>query len=150
MPSEARPADEVECANPKVPQARSAMLRVRDVMVASPKTMQATATVADVRQAFANPHVRSALLVDGSRFAGVINREHVPEAAADTDPASDYASIDVPTISPDAPVSDAVAQLDSTGEFRLVALAKDGVTLAGLVCLDKSRTGFCQPPAAHS
>jgi len=150
MAAEVRSADGAECANPKVPQAKSSTLRVRDVMVAHPKTMPATATIADVRATFANPHVRSALLVDGPLFAGVIKRDAIPDAVADTELARDHASVDVPTISPDAPVSDAVAELDATGEFRLVALADDGVTLAGLVCLDKKRAGFCQPSSAHA
>jgi CBS domain-containing protein len=123
---------------------------VRDVMVARPKTMPATATVADVRQTFANPHVISALLVDGTTFAGVIMRGAVPDTASDTASAREFASTDVPTIRPTTPVAEAVAMLDADGERRLVVLDDDGVTLAGLLCLDESRTGFCGTGAQHS
>lgn len=123
---------------------------VRDVMVSRPKTMPATATVADVRQTFANSHVISALLVDGTAFAGVITRDAVPDAVPDDASARDFASIDVPTIRPDMPVAEAVAMLDADGERRLVVLADDGATLAGLLCLDESRTGFCGTGSQHA
>src|SRR6185312_14081959 len=98
---------------------------VRDVMVARPKTMPATATVADVRQTFANPHVISALLVDATTFAGVIARGAIPDNVPDDASARDFASTDVPTIRPDTPVADAVAMLDADGERRLVVLDED-------------------------
>jgi CBS domain-containing protein len=123
---------------------------VRDVMVARPKTMPATASVADVRQTFANPHVISALLVDATAFAGVIARGAIPDTVPDDASARDFASTDVPTIRPDMPVADAVAMLDADGERRLVVLDEDGATLAGLLCLDESRTGFCGTGSQHS
>lgn len=132
------------CDHRKIANAAGAALLVRDVMVAHPKTMPVTATVADVRRTFANPHVISALLVDGPMFAGVINRDAIPATASDDAGARAFARRDVPTITPDMPVADAVVVLDSNAERRLVVLAADGATLAGLVCLDESRSGFCQ------
>jgi CBS domain-containing protein len=135
---------ESHCDHPKIADVEGAGLLVRDVMVARPKTMPVTATVADVRRTFANPHVISALLVDGPMFAGVINRDAVPANAPDDASARDLARTDVPTVTPDVPVADAVAVLDSNAERRLVVLAHDGATLAGLICLDESRSSFCQ------
>jgi CBS domain-containing protein len=50
----------------------------------------------------------------------------------------------VPTITPDRPVTEAMDILDTRGLARLVVLEEDGVTLAGLLCLDLKRAGFCR------
>jgi CBS domain-containing protein len=130
--------------HPKIAEIVDAGLLVGDVMVTRPKTLPVTATVSDVRQTFANPHVVSALLVDGPTFAGLINRDALPATAASEAEARAFARADVPTVRPGTPVAEAVALLESTGERRLVVLADDGATLAGLICLDESRAGFCQ------
>jgi predicted transcriptional regulator len=116
---------------------------VRDVMVRRPKTMAADATVAELREHFTNPRVQTALLADGGRFAGAIAPSELPDDAPATDPARDYARLDVPTLPPDATMAEALTLLDSRGDFRLVVLDADGRTLAGLLCLDRNRAGFC-------
>jgi CBS domain-containing protein len=131
-----------ECANPKVSIAGAQ--RVRDVMVSRPKTLPADASVADLRAMFANPSVLTALLVDGDRFAGAVERADLPSGASDTQRAGEFASRDVVTIEPDAPMADAVAHLDRDGDRRLIVLDPDGATLRGLLCLTADRTGFCQ------
>jgi CBS domain-containing protein len=118
--------------------------RVRDAMVATPKAMTADGTVADLRAMFANPRIRTALLVDGADFAGVVHRDAVSGDAVDDQPARDLARRDVPTIEPGAPVSEAVRMLDATGDNRLVVLDPDGHTLRGLLCLKSDRVSFCQ------
>jgi CBS domain-containing protein len=131
-----------ECANPKVSVA--AARRVRDVMVSRPKTLPADASVADLRAVFANPSVLTALLVDGERFAGAVERDELPAGASDVQRAGEFASRDVVTIEPDAPMADATAHLDREGDHRLIVLDPDGATLRGLLCLTADRTGFCQ------
>jgi CBS domain-containing protein len=116
---------------------------VADVMLRRPKTLPATATVADVRALFANPKVMTALLVDGAAFAGVLDREDLTEAAADDEPARDHARTDVPRVDPGTSVPEARAWLDEHEERRLVVMDADGVTLRGLLCLNRRRTGFC-------
>jgi CBS domain-containing protein len=117
--------------------------RVCDVMLSRPKTLPATATVGDVRRDFENVNVMSALLVDGDAFAGMIAREELPAGASDDRPARPYARSDVDRIEPDALVSDARAWLDANDERRLLVIDGDGTTLRGLLCLNRSRTGFC-------
>ncbi len=134
--------DHAHCDHPKI--ADFTNLLVRDVMVSRPKTMPATASVADVRRTFENPHVVSALLVAGTSFAGLLNRADLPADASASVPAREFARTDVPTISPHARVADAIAVLDAADDRRLVVLDDDGVTLAGLICLDESRDSFCQ------
>ena len=97
-----------------------------------------------VRRAFANPHVVSALLVDGDAFAGLVNRVDLPEAARDDAPARDFADAGVVTVRPSTALTEAVKTLDADQGRRLVVLEDDGRTLAGLLCLDESRSSFCQ------
>ncbi|HEX4010940.1 MAG TPA: CBS domain-containing protein [Solirubrobacteraceae bacterium] len=136
-------AEEV-CRNESVDRHDAPGLRVRDAMVASPKTVPAQATVGDLRAMFANPHVVTALLVDGSRFVGLVHRAQVDDQMRDERPAGSLASRDVPTIDPDAPLTDALAILDAGHERRLVVLDGDGDRLRGLLCLTGDRRGFCQ------
>ena len=133
-----------QCHHPKVRCGAADARRVSDVMVTRPKTLPADATVADLRRLFANSHVISALLVDGSTFAGIVDRDDLSADAANTLPAAELANRDVTTVTPSALVTDAMAVLEATGGFRVVVLEDDGATLAGLVCLDQPRTGFCQ------
>jgi len=138
--------EHVHCDHPKIGDIRNSSLSVGDVMVTHPKTMPADATVGDLRQTFANPHVISALLVDEDDFAGIVHRDALTaaDAAADDSPALALAAADTPKVTPSMPLPDAVAILDATGSRRLVVLADDGITLAGMLCLDESRSSFCQ------
>lgn len=136
--------EHTHCDHPKIGDIRTSSLSVGDVMVRRPKAMPATATVADLRRAFANPHVISALLVDGDAFAGLVNRVDLPEAARDDAPARDFADAGVVTVRPSTALPEAVKTLDTDQGRRLVVLEDDGRTLAGLLCLDESRSSFCQ------
>ena len=132
------------CDNADVKATDAATQLVRDVMVKRPKTLPVEATVADVRRFFENPNVLNALLVDGTTFVGVLERDDVAPTAPETAPARELAKRAGMTIAADAPMSEAMRMLDDYDERRLVVLADDGQTLAGLLCLDKRRAGFCQ------
>jgi FOG: CBS domain len=118
--------------------------QVRDVMVKRPKTLPVEATVADVRRYFDNPKVVNAVLVDGTAFVGVLEREDLSATAPESSPVRGLARRTGLTIAADAPMSEAIAMLDEHDERRIVVLGDDGETLVGLLCLDKHRTGFCQ------
>jgi CBS domain-containing protein len=133
-----------DCTNERVTRDAVPGARVRDAMVTSPKTMPADGTVADLRAMFANPHVMSALLVDGPEFVGLVDRDSLRDETPDGQPARSLARPDVATIEPDAPLAEALAALDEDAERRLVVLDRDGRTLRGLLCLTGDRTGFCQ------
>lgn len=132
-----------DCTNERVGRDAEGA-RVRDAMVSRPKTLPASATVAELRALFANPHVQTALLVDGERFAGAVERGDVPDDAAETSPARALAATAVSTVEPDTPLAEALEILDADAHRRLVVLDPDGVTLRGLLCLTSDRTGFCQ------
>lgn len=142
-----QPEDEAPgqvCDNERVGRDSARGLRVRDAMLTAPKTVPADATVGDLRLLFGNPHVVTALLVDGSRFVGVVHRGQLGDQIPDEDPARALAGRDVPTVEPDAPLSDAIALLDSCAGLRAVVLDPDGERLRGLLCLTTDRQGFCQ------
>jgi len=112
-------------------------------MLTRPKTLPAEATVADLRRMFTNPHVESALLVDGSQFVGLVDRGQVDERSPDDMLATSLAQREMVTIRVDATVADAVERMDRNGSRRLVVVADDDTTVEGLLCLSTDRTGFC-------
>jgi CBS domain-containing protein len=133
-----------ECTNERVTRDAAAGLRVRDAMVSAPKTMPADGSLADLRAMFANSHMVTAVLVDGSEFVGVVHRDELDGDASGAQPARGLARRDVATIEPDAPLTEALTDLDERASRRLVVLDPDGRTLRGLLCLTKDRNGFCQ------
>lgn len=133
-----------DCDNECVGRAQASVLRVRDAMLTTPKTVGADATAGDLRALFANSHVRTALLVDGSRFVGAVSRDQLDDRVSDERPAALLADCDVPTTQPDTPLNDALTVLDGRDERRLVVLDPDGERLRGLLCLTSDRSGFCR------
>jgi predicted transcriptional regulator len=127
-----------------------AALRVADVMVRRPKTIPADASVADLREHFANPRVRTALLAADGRFQGAISPEELPDAADGSEPALAYARRDVPSVGADATMAEALAEMDSREDHRLIVLGDDGETLIGLLCLDRSGASFCVDGTAQA
>jgi CBS domain-containing protein len=137
-------------ANGKMRRDEAEALRVRDVMVRRPKTLPADCTVAQLREQFTNPRLRTALLADENRFAGAISPDELPDAAGGAELARDYAKLDVPRIGPDARMDEALALMDRLGDHRLVVLDDDGATLLGLLCLDKTGAAFCVDGTAQA
>ena len=126
-----------------LPREQAAELSVGEVMIANPKTLSATASVGDVRGVFEKKTVRTVLLVDGDAFRGAIERDGLPNAASDDEPALPFADAAPLTTTPDTPMRDVLPLLDGREEPRLIVLGEDGVTLRGLVCADSGGTGFC-------
>jgi CBS domain-containing protein len=120
---------------------------VGDVMIANPKTLLATASVGEVREVFEKKNVRTVLLVEGQAFRGAIEREGLPGAAADGEPAVRYADAEPLSATPSTPMTEVLPLLDGREEPRLVVLDEDGATLRGLLCADSSGTGFCRSPS---
>jgi CBS domain-containing protein len=117
--------------------------RVRDVMLARPKTLPADATVADLRRLFANPRVATAVLVEQDAFVGLVDRAAVDDRLSGDAPARPLAHSAGVTIAAEATVGEAMARFDEDGGTRLAVLDPDGSTLQGLLCLNTARTGFC-------
>jgi CBS domain-containing protein len=118
-------------------------MAVGEVMIRAPKTLPADTSVGEVRRLFERPSIRTVLLTAGNAFAGAIERDGLPPDASDSAPARSYVQPEAATATPRMPVSEAVKLLDGRGEPRLVVLDEDGVTLAGLLCVNTTGTGFC-------
>jgi CBS domain-containing protein len=120
---------------------------VGEVMISNPKTPPASALVREVREEFEKKNVRTVLLVEGEVFRGAIERDGLPAAVADDEPAARYAESEPLSTTPATPMHEVLALLDGREEPRLVVLDLDGVTLRGLLCADSSGTGFCRSPS---
>jgi CBS domain-containing protein len=115
-----------------------------DLMLRKPKTLAGDASVAEARAVLANPKVQLVLLADGERFVGAVTE--IPAEAADDEQAVSYAEADPDTISPDTPGDVAFERAYANPHRRVVVLGEDE-SLLGLLCLDKTRTKFCQTSA---
>jgi CBS domain-containing protein len=127
----------------RIPQDQAVGLTVGEVMIARPKTLPPAALVQDVRQAFENPSVRTVLFADGRVFHGAIERELLPADALADEPALRYADPDPITTTTSVAIPDAIELLDARAEPRLIVLDDDGATLLGLLCFNRSSSGFC-------
>jgi CBS domain-containing protein len=112
-----------------------------DLMLRSPKTLAADATVEEVGELLANPRVQMVLLVDGPTFKGAVTG--LPVGAAPADLALSYSDDDPETIAPDAPADEAFRRAAASPNRRVIVLDGDR-NLVGLLCLDQSRTRFCR------
>ena len=122
----------------------AAVKTVAEVMISRPKTLPATATVADARRMFENPSVRTALVADHGRYAGELTRADL-EGLDDAAPISAAASTPAGTAAKDDTVAAALERMDAAGTDRLAVVDPDG-TLRGLVCLSRSHGHLCTDP----
>ena len=118
-------------------------MTVGEVRIAKPKTLPTDTTVGDVRRVFENPSVRTVLLADGGTFRGAIERDLVPADAPAEGAALPYAQSEPATVTPAMSIPEAIDLLDSREEPRLIVLDEDGTTLRGLLCFNRSSSGFC-------
>jgi hypothetical protein len=116
-----------------------------ELMLDRPKTQPADATVAAVREQLADPKMQMVLLAEGSRFRGAVTA--IPADAAGDEAALAYADPEPDTIGPDAPADVAFERTAASPNRRVIVLDDDG-NLLGLLCLDATRTRFCQGPTA--
>ena len=112
-------------------------------MLRDPKTLRGDASVAEVRAQLENPKVQMVLLADGGRFLGAVTA--IPAGAAADERALDYSDPDPDTISPDESALTAFDRAAASAARRVIVVGDDG-SLLGLLCLNVSRTRFCQTP----
>jgi hypothetical protein len=97
--------------------------------------------VAEARELLADPKVQMVLLADGPAFKGAVT--HIPDGASPRERAVDYVDPDAEVISPDASDDEAFERAAASPNRRVIVLEENG-SLLGLLCLNKSRTGFCR------
>lgn len=110
-------------------------------MVTTVKRHGAGTTVRDVRALFTDPHVHAALIVEGDLLLAVVDRADVMHAA-DGDPAARHGQLASRLVGPDVDLGTARHHMLASGRRRLAVVAADGALL-GLLCLKRTRTGFC-------
>lgn len=115
---------------------------VRAVMVRQPKTLPRGATVAEVRAVFANDHVHMALVVDGARLVCAIDPSDLRDNLDDHFPADRLGHLSGRVVNDDLPLIRAREILDATLRRRLAVVGPHG-ELVGLLCLKRTRLGYC-------
>ncbi|QWZ09950.1 hypothetical protein KRR39_09595 [Nocardioides panacis] len=113
-----------------------------EVMLRRPKTLSARASVAEVRAALADDHVHMVLLTDGASLVGTLVGADLPPQAPAAAPALSWSRLLERTVPPDAAAETVQALLVERGLRRMAVVDHEG-TLLGLMCLKRSRTGFC-------
>jgi|GEM_PF-1444851 len=117
-------------------------MTVRDVLHAKLSTVDANATLADVRAYFAaSASRRQAFVVDGERYVGSLTPAEVADGDAGS-LASDVADRSGPTIGPDAPATKG-RDLALLTDARRVAVIDDDGALIGVVAVTGDLTSFC-------
>ena len=114
---------------------------VEDVMLRAPRTVAPDTTVGEARATFENPRVRLLLVADGDRFLGVVQRDAIPDDAADDAPLGGLTG-ESDRVAPEDPVDRAMALLDADGGDRLPVVAGDGA-IVGLICFNRRHGHFC-------
>jgi IMP dehydrogenase len=109
---------------------------VREAIVADPRVLQADVPVREAAALLAKPHVASVLVADGDRLLGSMTKEAIVAAvAADRDlrnlAVRELADVDVPSVSPDVPLDEALILMAEGGHERL-AVVEDGRLLGVL------------------
>ena len=107
-----------------------------------PKVLGANATVGEVRSLFADDHVHLALLTDGEHLVGAITRADVPPSIGDAEPARPVARLRGVTVGPEGSAEETRHRMIRDGTRRLAVVTSDE-KLLGLLCLKRSRSGFC-------
>ena len=115
---------------------------VSDVMLRHPKTLPAWASAEDARSVLANDHVHMVLLTDGSTLVGTLMRTDLPPTAQVSGPALLWSTLHHRTVPPSARADVVRDDLVQRGQRRVAVVDHDG-SLLGLMCLKRSRTGFC-------
>lgn len=117
-------------------------LTVADVIHKRFSALPAGATVAEVREWFAeSTHRRIAVLADGDRFAGAVTREELEGELDQSGPAAAVARED-PKVAPDAPAQAAYELATATPALRVPVVDRDG-RLIGVVGVTDDLAGFC-------
>jgi len=117
-------------------------LTVADAMIANPKTLGVDVGLADAQRAFADDHVHMLLLTRDGVLHGTLVREDLRRSLDPRRPVVALATLAGRTVSPDRSLNEAQHQLERSMARRLAVTDASG-RLLGLLCLKRSRDGFC-------
>lgn len=133
---------ETSTALPQLPR-RAVQTTVADAMVSIPKVLDASTSVHEVRALFDDDHVHAALILgDRGVLITVVERADIPADLSHDCPAATLGMVQGRIVSSDSCLAGAQQLMLKTGRRRLAVVDTDG-RLVGLLCLKRSRTGFC-------
>lgn len=115
---------------------------VADLAMLSPKVLSARATVADVRRMLSSEHVHIALIVDAGFLVTTIERSDINVGSPGDEPAREFGTLFGRVVDADTEMDDAWNLLNRERRRRLAVVDETG-RLIGLLCLKRSRRGFC-------
>lgn len=120
---------------------------VAEFMVSRPKTLPASATLAQVRELFTDDHVHLALIVEeGGALRSTVTRQDLDLATSsgvpDSGPAAGIGAIEGRTIDAGTDAEYALRTLTGAAERRRAVIDDDN-RLLGLLCVKRSGRGFC-------
>ena len=121
---------------------------IGSVITVRGKELAVAATVGDARTLFESSSVQLIPVLDGNAYAGAVSRDDI-EGASDDEPITAHARSRPPTATASTSVGEALPVLDDTGGRRLVVLADDGHTYAGLVCVTRDHSRLCIDAECH-
>lgn len=114
---------------------------VGDAMITDVKRSDRTSTVRDLRALFANDHVHAAVIVDDGRLLTVVDRADLDGLDGDV-PAVEVGALGSRVVGAEVELELARQRLLHSGRRRLAVCSGDG-TFLGLLCLKRTRAGFC-------
>jgi CBS domain-containing protein len=116
--------------------------RVADAMLTSPTVHTPSTTAAELRAFFEDDHKHMALLVDGRKLVGTVERADLTPSVSGDVPAAAIAKLEGRTVDPDAVLLETFDAMARDARRRLAVTSHDS-TLLGLLCLKASGLGFC-------
>ena len=97
-------------------------LRVRQAMIARPKSLPRSAGVGEARALFANPKNRLLPVTEDGIYCGHVLRDDVPESVPDEAPLEPHVRRDCPQIGPDESVAAALPLATDAFDNRIVVV----------------------------
>lgn len=117
------------------------MTTVAEAVVGDVKLSRADVTVRELRVLFANDHVHAAVIVESGVLLAVVDRADL-ERRPDDARALVFGALASRTVAVSADLDEARSSLLASGRRRLAVVTDDG-RFVGLLCLKRSRRGFC-------
>jgi CBS domain-containing protein len=125
------------------PPRRTAATTVAEAMISVPLVSDTATSARDVAALFDDDHIHSALIVDGNGvLVAVVERADLWPVHGHDCPAATLGALQGRVVAPTTSLARAQQILTSSGRRRLAVVDIDG-RLLGLLCLKRSRTGFC-------
>jgi hypothetical protein len=116
---------------------------VSDVMMREAESVAPSMPLAEAR-AFFTPRKKLLLVTEGERFLGTLGPDDLPET--DEGPIGPHVRGDAPRVTPEDPVSAAMALVAAEDMTRIPVVDADD-RLQGMVCFNRSHDAFCIYPS---